>query len=130
MAAPLIFVSTFRVKDGDLEGLKGYYRRVLGIVEANEPRAIAFHGFLSEDGTELTSIQVHPDAASFEFHLQVLRDNWEDSFSQYASMMEGYRIDYYGATPPESALAMDREMGIDPGVKPIHIAGFTRAQTS
>lgn len=46
-----------------------YDKEILKIVETNEPQVIAFHGFLNEDGTEMTSIQVHPDTASMDFHM-------------------------------------------------------------
>ena len=126
MSKPLIVVSTFKVKEGKVEDLKRYYKKVIGIVEPNEPQLIAFHGFLNEDGTEMTSIQVHPDTASMDFHMQVLRNNWDDQFSKYGQMLEVIRVDYYG-TPPESSREMDRGMAANVGLKPQHIAGFTRS---
>lgn len=60
MAEPLIFISKWKVKEGKLEDLMRYYKEILKIVEANEPPLIAFHGFVNEDGTEMTSIQIHP----------------------------------------------------------------------
>jgi hypothetical protein len=125
MSEPLIVTSTFRVKEGKLEELKRYYKRILEIVEANEPQLIAFHGFLNEDGTEMTSIQVHPDTASMDFHMQVLRENWDESFSEYGEMLEVISVEYYG-TAPESALEMDLQGEWGLSLKPIHIAGFTR----
>jgi hypothetical protein len=32
------------------------------------PAMIAFNAFASEDGTEIAAVQLHPDAASMEFH--------------------------------------------------------------
>lgn len=126
MSKPLIVISTLKVKEGKLEDLKRYYKRILDIVETNEPRLIAFHGFLSEDGMEMTSIQVHPDTASMDFHMQVLRENWDESFSEYGRMLEMTRIEYYG-TPPESALEMDQQSEWGLSLSPLHIAGFTRS---
>lgn len=37
----------------------------------------------------MTSIQVHPDTDSMEFHMQVLKDNWDALFSEYGEMLEG-----------------------------------------
>ena len=125
MAEPLMFVATWKVHDGHVEDLERYYRKVVEIVEANEPRIIAFNGFFSEDGTEFSSIQVHPDVASMEFHMQVLRENWEESFAEFSEWSEAVGIQYFGA-PPESARAMDRQMGIPVSIKPRHVAGFTR----
>ena len=68
MLEPLIVVTKARVKEGKLGDFMGYYEKIVQIVEANEPRVIAFNGFLNEDGTQMTSIQVHPDTASMDFH--------------------------------------------------------------
>ena len=125
MAEPLIVISTFRVKEGKLEDLKRYSEKILGIVEPNEPQLIAFHEFLNEDGTEMTSIQVHPDTASMDLHMQVLRDNWDESFGEYGQILEAISVEYCG-TPPESALEMDRQGDWGLRLKPRHIAGFTR----
>lgn len=124
MSKPLIVISKFRVKEGKLEELRQYYKKILDIVEANKTQMIAFHGFLNEEGTELTSIQVHPNTASMEYHMQVLKENWDESFSQYTQMVEGTTIEYYG-TPPESALAMNEQSKQVLTVRPVHIAGFT-----
>lgn len=127
MPTPLIFVATFRVKEGKVKELKDYYERVSQLVEAREPQLIAFNAFLSEDGTEMTSIQVHPDTESMETHMQVLSELWDESFAEYAEYLEeGLGVAYYG-TPAESALAMDREAGVPIDLKPQHLGGFTRS---
>jgi hypothetical protein len=61
-----------------------------------------------------------------EFHMQVQRDNWEETFSEVVTMLEGIRVDYYGAKPPDSALETFRQAGSDIRIKPTHLAGFTR----
>ncbi len=124
MSKPLIVISKFRVEEGKLEDIKKYYQKILDIIEANKTQMIAFQGFLNEDGKEMTSIQIHPDTGSMEYHMQVLRENWDESFSQYTQMVEGTTIDYYG-DPPESALAMNEQSEQVLTVRPVHIAGFT-----
>jgi len=124
MSKPLIVISRFRVKEGKLEDLKTYYQKILNIIETNQTRMIAFHGFLSEDGTEMTSIQVHPDSESMEYHMQMLKANWDESFSQYSQMVQGTTIDYYG-DPPASAIKMNEISKQELKILPIHIAGFT-----
>lgn len=127
MATPLIFVSTYKVKEGKVEKLEDYFERVSRLVEVREPQIIAFNAFLSEDGTEMTTIQVHPDTASMDTHMQVLREMWDESFAEYADYLEeGVSVAYYG-TPAESALAMDREAGVAIDLKPRHLGGFTRS---
>jgi len=130
MAAPFMLVSTFKVKHGSLDDLRGYCPGITDLVQAKEPRVIALHIFLSDDGTELSTLHLHPDVASMEFHMQVQQDNWEETFSRSATMLEGVRVDFYGALPPESALASFRRAGSEVGIKPVHLAGFTRAATA
>ena len=130
MTTPFMLVSTFRVKEGSLEDLRDYTRRVTELMQAKEPRIIAFHCFLSEDGTEMSTIHLHPDVASMEFHMEVQRDNWEETFSEVVTMLEGIRVDYYGAKPPESALETFRRAGSEIHIKSTHLAGFTRAGTT
>ena len=126
MPEPLILISTFLVKEGKLEELKRYYSKNIEFFKANEPRLIAFHGFLNEDGTEMTSIQVRLDTDSMDFHMKMLTDNWEERFSEYGQLLEVIKGEYYGK-PPQSALEMDLQGGFDIRLKPEHIAGFTRS---
>ena len=127
MSEPLIVISTFRVKEGKREQLEQYYKKVIALVEANEPRIVAFHGFINEDGTEMANIQVHPDTASMEFHMQVLRENWDDTFAEYSQIYDNISIEYYGV-PPASALEMEIESERGLSIKPVHVAGFTRSR--
>ena len=126
MGEPLIVITKSRVKEGRAEDVAKWHERIDSIVQHNEPQIIAFHAFLSEDGTEMTTIQVHPDTASMEFHMQVLRENWDDSFSEYAQLLEIQSVEYYGS-PAEGALNMDRESGLT--VYKRHIGGVTRPPT-
>jgi hypothetical protein len=43
-------------------------------IEAGEPRLLAFNEYVNADRTEVTVVQVHPDAASMEFHMGVVRE--------------------------------------------------------
>jgi hypothetical protein len=35
------------------------------------PEVIAFEAYLSDDSTEVTGVQIHPDADSMAFHMQI-----------------------------------------------------------
>ena len=130
MVPPFMLVSNFRVKEGSVESLRDHARSVTELIQTHEPRIIAFHSFLSEDEGEMSTIHLHPDVASMELHLQLQRDTWEETFSRIATMVEGVRVDFYGAKPPESALENFRRAGSEIGIKPTHLAGFTRAVTT
>src|SRR4051812_36044428 len=85
MPGPFIFVATNRVREGKLEGEKQRVPGWIDCIRSNEPRLIAFHEYLSEDGTEVEYVQVHPDTDSFENHLRVV----ERSGRSYTEILEG-----------------------------------------
>jgi hypothetical protein len=125
MSGPFVIISTARIKEGKLEEFKRFYLELVDIIKANEPQLIAFHAFLSEDGTEMTGVQVHPNAASMDFHLQVLGDRMRKSFE----FIELKHTEYYG-TPSAGLLEVNSKLaaaGVVLSVKPLHIAGFTRS---
>src|SRR5260370_14031445 len=72
MPGPFIFVATNKVREGRLEGEKQRVPGWIEFIHSNEPRLIAFHEYLSEDGTEVEYVQVHPDTDSFENHMRVV----------------------------------------------------------
>jgi hypothetical protein len=64
MAAPFIFINSFAIKEGKLGDFRQFLQEFLKIIEANEPRLLALNAYVNEDGTEVTFVQVHPDAAT------------------------------------------------------------------
>ena len=125
MSQPFTSIATLRIKEGKLDDFTRSYREVVESVKEHEPRMIAFHGFVNEDGTEMTIIQIHPDTASMDFHMQVLTDKLGEHVARALGSELKY-VEYYG-TPSETALEMDRQVpGLAVGIKPVHVAGFTR----
>jgi hypothetical protein len=126
MSEPFIYISTLRIKDGKLQDFKQSYREFLEFYKANEPQLIAF---LNEDGNEATSIQIHPDAASMDFHMQVLKEKMSEGGYEIIELIEIKQIEIYG-TPSTDLLEADRplvEAGIARRVMPLHIGGFSRS---
>jgi hypothetical protein len=127
MSEPFIFIGTHTIREGELEDFKKQWRELLDVVEVKEPRLIAFNAYVNEDGTELTVVQVHPDADSMLFHMQVARDHISEA---YQSVLEKTkRIDVYGK-PSDTALEMIRQLAaseVPLSVKANHLGGFTRS---
>jgi quinol monooxygenase YgiN len=71
MAEPFIFIGTHTVKEGKLEDFRQHFQEFCAFIEENEPRLIHFALYISEDGTEVSVVQVHPDEDSMAFHMQV-----------------------------------------------------------
>jgi hypothetical protein len=73
----------------------------------------------------LTIIQVHPDSASMEFHMQVNAKHFATAFDY---LDEQISEQYYG--PISDALATELSKWDEPGLEvvrmPVHEGGFTR----
>ena len=64
MSAPFIFVASYKVRGGQFEDYKPWVKELCRFVESKEPRMIALN--IYADGTEVTAIQVHPEAGSMK----------------------------------------------------------------
>lgn len=97
------------------------------MVEASEPRLIAFNVYVSEDGAEATIVQVHPDPDSMLFHMQVAREHIGEAYRSVLEETE--RIDVYG-DPSDAVMETIRQLagsGVPLSVKAHHLGGFTRS---
>jgi quinol monooxygenase YgiN len=128
MSQPFIFISTFRVKPGNLEAFKGMCQALVEFVESNEPGVIAFNLYASEDGTEVSNVQVHPDADSMVSHMQLLHEHISGAGGEEGPIDVTASNQIYGV-PNDAVLGMIEKF--DPGVpftiKPLPLAGFTRS---
>jgi hypothetical protein len=94
-------------------------------VEKNEPEPISYNVYLSDDGSRMTVMHVHPNSASLDFHLEVAGP----LFGRFAGLLTLQSIDIYGE-PSDKALAQlrDKVQLLGSGevtVHPLH-AGFSR----
>ncbi len=132
MAEPVAYVTTFRIKEGKFQDYQRFLAALLKGIEESEPRIIAIHTFANEDGTEMTSIQLHPDAESMDAHMQVLAKTMgqlAEELTDVFQFIELVRAEVFGA-PGERASEMDKpliEAGVPFTFKPRHVDGFTRS---
>ena len=68
----IVYVDTSDVREGALDELKAGMAELVELVEANEPRLLAYNVYLSDDGTRMTVVHVHSDAASLEEHFEIV----------------------------------------------------------
>jgi quinol monooxygenase YgiN len=99
MSDAIVYVDTSDVREGALEGLKAAIKELVDFVHANEPRLIAYNVYLSDDGTRMTVVHVHPDSASLEYHMEVAGP----VFRQFAELVTLSSIHLYGE-PSEKLL--------------------------
>lgn len=75
MIEPFIFINRYAIKPGRAEDYANACGRVLEIAEAKEPRLLHLGFYVNEDGTEGTTVQVHPDAESMGLHMQLIAEH-------------------------------------------------------
>jgi hypothetical protein len=126
VSGPFIFIATNRLKPGKLERERERVRELSDFIAANEPRLLAFNEYADESGTEVGVVQVHPDAQSMLFHMELIR---ERAASAYAETLEATTaIEVFGS-PDAAMLQMLHQQagaGVALSVKPHHLGGFTR----
>jgi predicted metallo-beta-lactamase superfamily hydrolase len=126
MSAPLVYIGTYTIKNERLEEAKQRLGELVDLVETNEPRLIAFHVYLNQQGSKISVVQVHPDSDSMEFHLKIVSEHLTSAF-EYLETTESEQL--YGA--PSETLAEMLQAYAEPGIPvtfmPAHEIGFTRA---
>jgi hypothetical protein len=127
MTGPFIFIGTNRLRDGKFDAERQRLPELSRFIEANEPRLIAFNEFANEDRSEVTVVQIHPDAASMELHIGVVGDRARDAYAQTLEATTGIQV--FG-TPTGNILRLRQQAGsgIPLTICPHHLGGFTRAR--
>jgi quinol monooxygenase YgiN len=124
---PFIFIATNRLKPGRVDRERRRVSDLVEFVASSEPRVIAFHEFVNEAGDEVTVVQVHPDAASMEAHMQIVG---ERARAAYAETLDAtVRVQVFGR-PTQAILETLRQQagsGVEVSVNGEHLGGFTRS---
>ena len=126
MAGPFIFIGTHRLKEGKLSDFEASWKELVDVVEAKEPQMIAFNAYANEDGTEVAVVQLHPDAASMELHMGVVREHITKAYEDL--LEETTSIQIFGELS-DAARGMIEHLagsGVALSVKPYPLGGFTR----
>jgi quinol monooxygenase YgiN len=129
MSGPFVFIGTHRIADGQLEAFKKDAHALVQLVREREPQLLAFNFFLNEDETEVSVVQVHPDADSMLTHMQVAKEHITEATETLLSTKD---IQIYGATN-EAVVGMISQLtqaGVPMTVKPVHLDGFTRSSVT
>ena len=129
MSGLFIFIGTHRIKEGKLAEFKRDCQALVELVRRQEPRIIAFNFYFNEDETEASVIQVHPDAASMLFHMQVMREQIKLAVDEQLVTKD---IQIYG--PPNDAvvgmMTSLSQAGVPFVAKPKLFAGLVRSSAN
>lgn len=107
MSEPIVFVDSSEIREGKLEELKSGLKELVEFVETNEPRPIAYNVHINDEGTLMTVVQVHPDSASMEHHMQLAGP----AFPKFVELLKLRTMDVYGR--PSDALLEQLRQKID-----------------
>ena len=129
MSKALVYVDTSEVREGALEELKGAIEELAEFIEANVPQILAYNVYLSDDGSRMTVVHVHADAASLDHHMDVAGP----AFRRFADLLTLSSIRVYGE-PSEKAVGQLHEKARQLGCEDVMIvpgahAGFSRLAT-
>jgi hypothetical protein len=121
----IVYIDISKVREGALDELKTGVKDLADFIEVREPRLIAYNVYFSADGTRMTVVNVHPDSASLEYHMEVAGP----LFRRFVELVTLSSIRIYGE-PSEKALTQAHEKarllgGSAVDVEALH-AGFTR----
>lgn len=125
MSEPIVFVDCSEIFEGKVDELKKVVEKLVEFVETNERRPILYDVFFSEDGTRMTVIQIHPDSASMEFHMEASGAQ----FPQFKDLLRMLTMDIYGKPSAELVERM-RQKATMLGASDVRVhdlqAGFSR----
>jgi quinol monooxygenase YgiN len=92
MPEPVVSIDVSRIHQGKLEELKQAMKELVEFVDANEIQPLLYSVYFNDENTEMTVLQVHPDSASMEFHMDVAGPEFK-ALSGFLTLL---RIDIYG----------------------------------
>jgi len=92
MPDPIVYIDSSQILEGKQEELKAAMNELVDFVAANEPQLISYNFFLSEDGTRMTVVAIHPDSASMECHMEVAGP----AFRKFTEFINLSTIEVYG----------------------------------
>jgi len=90
---PLIVVDTSEIREGKREELQRGIAELAAFVETNETDPISYQVFFGDDGRLMTVLQVHPDSASMERHMELAGP----VFAKFADLVFLRTVDIYGS---------------------------------
>jgi hypothetical protein len=126
VAGPFVFIATNRLKPGKLDDEKRRLPDLVDFIHANEPRLIAFNQYANEDGTEVAVVQVHPDADSMAFHMELIAARAASAYADTIDATTSIQVFGTPSNPVTKMLRHQAGAGVPLSVKPHHLGGFTR----
>jgi hypothetical protein len=125
MSEPLIVLDTSEIREGKREELERGIAELAAFVKTNETEPIAYQVFFGDDDRRMTVLQIHPDAASMERHMELAGP----VFAKFADLVVLRTVDIFGS-PSEKVVEQLRKKAELLGTATVTVhdrqAGFAR----
>ena len=126
MTGPFIFIATNQLKHGKFESEKKRLPDLIDFIEANEPRLVAFNEYANEEGTEVAVVQLHPDAESMVFHMELIAERAASAYADTIAATTNIQVFGTPNGTVTEVLRRQASAGVPLSVKAHHLGGFTR----
>ena len=124
MSEPLVFISTHKIREGNLEAFRKHIGKGAAMMKANKPHTVAFLPYLNEEGSEVSIVHVFPDQEAMEKHMEGVGERAKRA----AEFLEFHLLEVYG-TPSDKVLHMMQQApdsGVTFRLRPEHLSGYLR----
>lgn len=125
MPEPVVFLSHFRIKDGQLDTVRQMMSEATSRLQAEKPRTVLFLSYLDADGATISFLHAFADAEAMDLHFVGSDERSRAAYEHIQPL--GWEV--YG-TPSTAALETLRHAANSAGVSlashPEYLAGFLR----
>lgn len=125
MSTPIVFISHFRIKQGDPDAFRDLVRRGTARLETDKPRTALFLACLDEGAARVSFVHGFADAESMDVHFEGADERAKAAYEVLEP--EGWEL--YGS-PSDAAVETLRQSAASARVPlhvyPEYVAGFVR----
>jgi hypothetical protein len=99
MNSLIYYLDSSIIRPGKLSELKNAVKQLVEFVDLKEARLISYNIYFNEEDSQMSLLQIHPDSASLEFHLEL----GGPIFLKFKDLIQLLTIQIYGE-PSENLL--------------------------
>lgn len=125
MSGPIVFISHFRIKEGQFDALKQLTLDTADGVQSQKPRTVLYLSYMDEDRSAISFVHAFADADAMDLHFEGAGERSKAAFE----FIEPLGWEFYGS-PSSAALETMRRAATASGatltVQPEYLVGFLR----
>jgi hypothetical protein len=124
-SGPVVFITTYAIKDGELERFQAFLGELLEALEAGEAGALAVNAYMNAGRTEASIVQLASDAESIKRFWRILHQRTGRSLDELANTTG---VQVYGSLGDITLERTRHSAGsaASTTVMPEYFGGFTR----